>query len=154
MKIRTRLFLGLVIAVSVGFYYLSRFVEEDLRPRYLEAIEDSLVDTSTILSTFFASEMQGAVLDPSNFRRVFDEVARRRLEAKIYALQKESVDLRVYITDSKGIVLFDSDSGEDEGKDYSQWNDVFLTLQGKDGARATRDDPDDPDSSVLYVGAP
>lgn len=154
MRIRTRLFLGLVVAVAVGLYYFARIVEEDLRPRYLEAIEDSLVDTSTILAAFLVSGMEGAELDTASFRRVFEQVSRRPLHARIYALQKESVDLRVYVTDAKGTVVFDSDGGRDEGRDYSRWNDVYLTLQGKYGARSTRDDPGDQESSVLYVGAP
>jgi len=58
------------------------------------------------------------------------------------------------VTDDRGIVRFDSDGGRDEGKDYSRWNDVYLTLGGRYGARATREDPDDPDASVLYIAAP
>jgi two-component system sensor histidine kinase CreC len=51
-------------------------------------------------------------------------------------------------------VLFDSDGGRDEGKDYSQWRDVYLTLRGSYGARATRLDPGIPSSSVMHVAAP
>ncbi|MGV8462392.1 two-component system sensor histidine kinase CreC, partial [Pseudomonas aeruginosa] len=40
------------------------------------------------------------------------------------------------------------------GQDYSRWNDVYLTLRGQYGARSSREDPDDPDSSVMYVAAP
>ena len=47
----------------------------------------------------------------------------------------------------------DSD-GKDVGKDYSRWNDVYLTLSGKYGARSTRSDPDDDASSVMHVAAP
>jgi two-component system sensor histidine kinase CreC len=37
-------------------------------------------------------------------------------------------------------VLLDS-SGQALGKDYSRWNDVYLTLRGQYGARSTRSDP-------------
>lgn len=154
MKIRTRLFLGFIIAVAVGFYYLIDLIQEDLRPRYLEAIEDSLVDTSTILSALFTIDGENDDLDPATFRRTFDEVHRRRFEVKIYELVRTSADLRVYVTDSRGIVIFDSDGGRDEGQDYSRWNDVLLTLKGGYGARSTRNDPDNPESSVLYVASP
>jgi two-component system sensor histidine kinase CreC len=40
------------------------------------------------------------------------------------------------------------------GKDYSRWNDVYLTLRGKYGARSTRADPNDDSSSVMHVAAP
>ena len=80
VRIRTRLFLGLIVAVTAGFYYLSHIIQEDLRPRYLEAIEDSLVDTSTILSAFFTADTSGEDIDPSRFRQVFDDVHRRRFD--------------------------------------------------------------------------
>ena len=51
-------------------------------------------------------------------------------------------------------MIFDSDGGRDEGKDYSRWNDVARTLRGDYGARASRKDPDDPLSLILYVAAP
>src|SRR5262249_54318300 len=38
--------------------------------------------------------------------------------------------------------------------DYSQWNDVLRALRGEYGARSTRDDPRDPNTSVAYVAAP
>ncbi len=40
------------------------------------------------------------------------------------------------------------------GQDYSRWNDVYLTLRGRYGARTTRDDPDDEYSTVMHVAAP
>ena len=52
------------------------------------------------------------------------------------------IDLRVYVTDDKGIVLFDS-TGKDEGRDYSRWNDVYRTLRGRD-VRVTGLDPTAP----------
>ncbi|HWO13139.1 MAG TPA: two-component system sensor histidine kinase CreC, partial [Polyangiaceae bacterium] len=45
-------------------------------------------------------------------------------------------------------------TGQDVGRDYSRWNDVYLTLRGHYGARTTHDVPGDPSSSVMYVAAP
>lgn len=50
-------------------------------------------------------------------------------------------------------MIFDS-SGRALGQDYSRWNDVWLTLRGEYGARSSRTDPDDAESSVMYVAAP
>ncbi|MDQ5880096.1 MAG: two-component system, OmpR family, sensor histidine kinase CreC, partial [Pseudomonadota bacterium] len=38
--------------------------------------------------------------------------------------------------------------------DFSQWRDVALALRGEYGARSTRENPADPESSVMYVAAP
>ena len=42
----------------------------------------------------------------------------------------------------------------DVGKDYSRWNDVYLTLRGRYGARSTRERPERRASSVMHVAAP
>ena len=66
----------------------------------------------------------------------------------------------MYVTDDKGIVLFDSDAGKAVGEDYSTWRDVHLTLAGEYGARATRvtDERTAGESgeelTVAYVAAP
>jgi len=117
VKIRTRLLVCFVAAVAVGFVYFVRLIREEVRPRHLEAIEDSLVDTSTILAALLAADARDGKLEPSRFRQVFAELRGRRFEAKIYQLLKTQTDLRVYVTDEKGIVIFDSDGGRDEGKD-------------------------------------
>src|SRR5690606_23690406 len=62
-------------------------------------------------------------------------------------------EYHVYMTDAQGRVVFDS-AGKAPGQDYSRWNDVWLTLRGKYGARSTAAHPDDPESTVMYVAAP
>ena len=79
--------------------------------------------------------------------------SRRRFSAKIYHFDKKNVNLQVYVTDSIGKVIYDS-KGLRVGKDYSKWNDVYLTLRGKYGARSTRTNPDDPSTSSFFVAAP
>ena len=77
----------------------------------------------------------------------------RQPGAQIWGVAKNQVNHRIYVTDANGIVLLDS-SGQAVGQDYSRWNDVYLTLHGRYGVRSTREDPNDPDSSVMYVAAP
>jgi len=50
-------------------------------------------------------------------------------------------------------VVYDS-AGVAVKADYSRWRDVAQVLHGQYGARSTREDPDDPASSVMYVAAP
>jgi two-component system, OmpR family, sensor histidine kinase CreC len=154
VRIRTRLFLGILLAVGVGFAFVVDWVVDDLTPQYRESTEEPLVDTARILAEIAAATAtQGRVQD-GLFRTAFRQVASRPFEAHIYSLNKTRVDFRVYVTDVRGLVLFDSNQGRDEGKDYSQWRDVHLTLKGEYGARSTREQPGDPATSVLYVAAP
>ena len=51
--------------------------------------------------------------------------------AQIYALSKIEGDTRTYVTDKKGIAVFDSDNDRDEGEDYSdQRYEKFLQIWG------------------------
>lgn len=154
MKIRTRLFLGILLAVGVGFAFVVDWVIDDLTPQYRESTEEPLVDTARILADIAAATATQGRVQEGLFRTAFRRVAERPFTARIYGLTKTRVDFRVYITDMRGIVLFDSDQGRDEGKDYLQWRDVYFTLKGQYGARTTHEQPGDPTTSVLYVAAP
>lgn len=154
MKIRTRLFLVFLILVGLGFYQLVNVIVGGLRPRYLATMEESMVETATILSSLVASQMEDDLLPTEDLSSMIDLAGHWNIVARIYEMDKTQLDLRVYVTDVAGIVVFDSDDGRDVGADYSQWNDVYLTLRGRYGARATRSDPDDPTTSVLHVASP
>jgi len=78
----------------------------------------------------------------------------RMVDAHIYSIRKRAIDLRIYVTDTNGRVIYDSDHGTDEGKDYSKWRDVRLSLAGEYGARGSRAEPGDDTSLVIHVDAP
>ena len=90
------------------------------------------------------------------FERVFEQVKKRQFEAKIYQILKTEVDSQIYITDHKGIIVYDS-TGLAVGDDFSNWRDVKLTLEGQYGARTSfldsqRREPDD--AKGMIVAAP
>lgn len=154
MTIRTRIFLVYLLIVGGGFYYLVNRSLAELRPRYLESMEESLVDTANLLANVIGVTAADGRIDAARVRDAIDGAFHRRFDALVYTLKKERVDVRVYVTDVAGRVLYDSDGGRDEGMDYSGWIDVSRTLRGLYGARATRTDPEDENTLVLYVAAP
>ncbi len=154
MSIRTRIFFGILAVLGVAFYFFVDWIVRDLTPQYREATEEPLVDSARVLAELAAATVVDKRVQLDLFREAFSRAYETSFRAKIYGLEKNSVDFRVYLTDEKGIVIFDSDSGRDEGKDYSRWRDVNLTLRGHYGARTSRDTPRGPDYSVLYVAAP
>lgn len=155
MKIQTRIILGLLLVVGLGFYELVAWITGDLEPQYRKSTEDPLVDTSRVLAAMAGRTVTAdGRIDVELFKAVFDDVSSQRFSAQIYDFEKTQVDYRVYITDSDGRVIFDSDDGRDVGADYSEWRDVGRTLQGEYGARTSRDIPNEPNFSVMYVGAP
>jgi len=147
-------FIAYVAILAVCFSYPLARIGGGLLTAYLESVEEPLVDTANILASIVGRAAEHESLNPEEFYRVFAEVRGREVAAQIYEMRKDKVDLSVYITDARGIVLFDSDSRETIGKDYSQWRDVKLTLEGKYGARVRRDPKNPSGTAELYVAAP
>ena len=154
MKIRTRIFFCYLLISTVCLYYPTDWVLDTIRTRYLEGVEDPLVDHANTLATAVGMEMTKGRFVSEKWAAAFEQIYQRPLSAQIYQLMKEQVDIRIYITDARGIVVFDSLEPTIVGEDYSKWRDVRLTLEGQYGARTTRESEDDNESSVLYVAAP
>ncbi len=154
MKIRTRIFLGVLAVVGIGFYLFVRWIALDLEPQYRKTTEEPLVDSARILASMASATARGGTVDVAAFRRAFAAARSRPFSAAIFDHVKTAIDFRIYITDARGIVLFDSADGLREGDDFSKWNDVHRALRGGYGARTSQEDPDDPSSKVMYVAAP
>ncbi len=154
MRLGAVLFLAHVLILALCFSYPLEQVGKRLRTAYLESAEEPLVDTANLMAAFVGQQIEEGNFSAEELYRVFEEARGRKVAARIYEMGKDSVDLSVYITDAKGIVLFDSDNRETIGEDFSLWRDVKLTLEGEYGARVRRD-PNNPDApAALFVAAP
>ena len=153
MSKRNRIFLGILLIYALGVALLLYRVMTDLDPRFRESAEELLVDTANLLASLIETDIRDGVFHPARMRPAFQDMYARRFAARIYTVTKTQADLRVYVTDRNGIVVFDS-LGRDDGKDFRKWRDVRLTLVGEYGARTTPETEGDPRSTVMYVGAP
>jgi len=154
MRLGTRIFICYLAIFIVCFYYPVHWTLGTLRARYLEGVEDPLVDQANILAAMVGNQIESKEFNTERLYKTFENIYRRPLPAKIYDFDKTHVDTRVYITDAYGKVLFDSEDRRLIGADYSNWRDIKLTLDGKYGARSTKQDLKDPTSTVLYVASP
>ncbi|RZL58100.1 MAG: two-component system sensor histidine kinase CreC [Variovorax sp.] len=153
MSRRSRIFLGILLIYVAGIAFLLYSVVADIDPRYRESAEESLVETSQLVASLVEQDVIAGAINTARLEPVFRSLAAREFSAQIYNLHKRSVDMRVYVTDRSGRVLFDS-RGLQVGADHSRWNDVSRSLAGLYGARTSRDVENDPRTSVMYVGAP
>lgn len=153
MNISIRLFGGFFLIVGVAAWFVVNIFTKEVEPGVRQATEDTLVDTANLLAELAADELAAGTLAKGRFAAAVNRAQQREPQARIWGVDKETVDLRVYLTDTKGIVRYDSE-GTALGADYSQWRDVHSVLNGEYGARSTREDPSDPASSVMYVAAP
>jgi len=162
------LFAFFVITGLAGFFALQVFRSE-VRPSAREVLEDTLADSANLLAEQAAPDLRampaGGDLQDSALAREVAAYRERRIDAQIWGLHKRTLDLRVVVTDAHGRVVLDSGFGAGSkaaasaassavGQDYSRWRDIYLTLRGQYGARATRSVPADDSTSVMYVAAP
>ena len=148
-----RLFFLFFILVGMTAYMASKTVIEELKPMVRQATEETLVDMANLLAVLAEEDVAKGQLSDSRFAQLLTVYGKRDPQASIWEVGKKTINHRIYITDKKGIVIADSWQ-QDVGKDYSQWNDVYLTLIGQYGARSTIEDDNDPLSTVMYVAAP
>jgi two-component system, OmpR family, sensor histidine kinase CreC len=154
VSIRRRLLLAFAGLVTAGLLAMARLVVGDVRPHMFGVTEDSLVETAVVLASMVEADAARGDLSLEDLRATMDLALHRRLDARIYDVEKKEVALRVYVTDARGVVRYDSDRGRDEGKDYSRWRDVDRALRGEYGARASRRHPGDTYSAMFYVAMP
>ena len=154
MSLRVRIILVYVLLMAASFSCVIWMILKDVRPRYLEAVEESTVDIAELLAASLTQHISGNELRLDSVDAMMAALSERSFSARIYSLTKREVSLRVYITDDKGMLLYDSSGKDRPGADYSQWRDVYLTLRGGYGARSTKTSPDDQASRVIYVAAP
>lgn len=153
MPLGVRIFLVYFLFVGLAGWFVLSTVMDEIRPGVRQSTEETLVDTANLLAEILRDQVKAGTLGQGRLNEALEAYGRRQPQATIWGLTKAEVNHRIYVTDDKGIVLLDS-TGQAIGQDYSRWNDVLLTLRGQYGARSTREDPNDPDSSVMYVAAP
>ena len=153
MNLSVRIFLGYFILVGIATAFAINSFNKELVPGMRQSLEEVLVDTANLLAEVVKDEVAQGTVNEGVFAEKMKAFSARKLDAVIWFLNKRDPNLIVYITDRAGIVLYDS-RGRDVGKDYSAWNDIYLTLKGQYGARTTRENPQDEFSSIMYVAAP
>jgi two-component system sensor histidine kinase CreC len=151
---RRRLTIALVAVIALALAALVPWQLRDMRPRYLATMEETMVDGANLLAEAAASASRDGRLDGAALRTLFGGPAGRLVGARIYALDKQTVDAWITVTDGRGMVLLDGEDPAAVGADHARWRDVARTLRGEYGARTTWEDRGDGPEEVLHVAAP
>lgn len=157
MSLRRKIFIAFVLILALAGAGMTYWVQTEARNSYAHVVEEILAD----LAQLFAAQIQQEIANGAsesiksvNWEQSFGEFKKRKFSAEILNVIKTQTAIDAYITDAQGIVLYSSRDKNEIGKDYSQWRDVALSLRGKYGARASRSDKEDKQTSVYYVAAP
>lgn len=158
---------ALILILSGTIVFTQLF--EHVKPTVQQVIEDTLLDTSKMMAASLQAPLQSGQLFDASYQAQLDTAfasqlpINKNINNDYFIInnepnykQKDFSSFRVYVTDNKGIVIYDSLPAPTnaEGQDYSRWNDVYLTLRGQYGARSTSDSSSLRDSSIMYVAQP
>lgn len=149
--IRIWFFFGLIILL--GLWFMSYTFNQQVKPNVRQVVEDTLAENANIIAMLVAEDVYENKVSTVQFDQKIQKALNRKLNANIWQHNKKEINQQIYITDTKGIVIYDS-QGIATGQDYSRWNDVYLTLQGKYGVRSTRSYEGDSNSSTMFIAAP
>ena len=153
MRLGFRLLLGNFAIVGIAaFAVLNVFVDE-VKPGVRQAMEDSMVDTANLLAEMAGDDVRDGRIAHGDFHRRWEAYRARSFNASVWGFHKKEPGLRVYITNVRGIVIYDSEH-QALGQDYSRWNDVWLTLQGRYGVRSSAEHGTEGAATIMYVAAP
>lgn len=153
MSIFVRIWFFFSLVLLLGSFLLINTLQQQIRPSMRQVVEDTLADNANLIASLIANQVNTGQINQPEFNAAVQGALSRSLEAQIWQTNKKHIHQLIYITDAKGIVIYDS-TGKNVGKDFSKWNDVYLTLSGRYGARSTRSNAQDPNSSIMYVAAP
>jgi len=154
MSLTARILISFVLVSSVGLFLVLNPIFDRVRRQYLEAAEEPMVDAAEILAAIVSESLAQGDGVPVTITRAMDAVDQRKLQARIYDLEKARVLMDFYITDEKGVVLYDSRFPENVGKNFAHYLDVHRTLRGQYGARASVIEGGEKNEWALFVAAP
>lgn len=154
LSLRWRLAAVAIAVMAGGGWWMASLAADQLHRNYQEAMEETLIDSAYILAALIADESDAGAVSHRGIATAMAAVERTKLSARIYNHEKNHISTAVQVTDATGMVLYDSDEPDNVGRDFSRWNDIARTLQGRYGARATRSDPSDRRTAVLHIAAP
>ena len=129
MSKRNRIFVGILLIYAAGIAFFLYRVVIDLDPRYRESAEESLVESAYLMATLIEQDVQDGAINTERLAPLFRSLYAKQFSAHIFGVHKTRVEMRAYVTDRQGQVLFHSLGHEYYG-DYSRWRDVKLALRG------------------------
>ncbi len=139
----------IAIMAWLGFYAF----QKTIAPAAKRVVEDTLADTSLLMAKVLRPQLLAHLSGNHHaFGDVYDSnVPLHTADNTVWYHHKTTSQYRIYVTDAQGKIVYDSHKIAAIGEDYSQWNDVYLTLQGRYGARSSDEGTA---ISVMYVAAP
>src|SRR4249919_3217107 len=116
MKIGLRIFLGYFLIVGLAGFFVMRVFVNEVKPGVRQSMEDTLIDTANVLAQLATNDLRSGHIADGEFAHAVNRLTQAQAPAPILGYRKTRFDYRIYVTDARGIVVYDSeqkDIGED-----------------------------------------
>jgi two-component system, OmpR family, sensor histidine kinase CreC len=153
MYLGIRMFFAVCAMLGLAAFFVFYNFRAEIRPSVHDVMEEVMIDSAYLMAELAAEPLQKNTLTTGDFAQQMANYRARKIDANIWGMSKETLDFRVLVIDTKGVVQFDSEK-RDLGADYSAWRDVVLALRGEYGARTSRNNEYDAPASTFYTSAP
>ena len=77
------MFLAFLIILGISFYVLISWIINDILPRYLESMEETMVDTAVVLAASIEPDPHTGQPEITDLRRTFDRALKNSINAVI-----------------------------------------------------------------------
>ena len=104
--IRIWFFFGLIILL--GLWFMSYTFNQQVKPNVRQVVEDTLAENANIIAMLVAEDVYENKVSTVQFDEKIQKALNRKLNATIWKHNKNEINQQIYITDNKGIVIYDS----------------------------------------------
>ena len=104
--IRIWFFFGLIILL--GLWFMSYTFNQQVKPNVRQVVEDTLAENANIIAMLVAEDVYENKVNTVQFDAKIQKALNRKLNANIWQHNKKEINQQIYITDAKGIVIYDS----------------------------------------------
>src|SRR4249919_651788 len=108
MKIGLRIFLGYFLIVGLAGFFVMRVFVNEVKPGVRQSMEDTLIDTANVLAQLATADLRAGHIGDGEFARSVDRLTEATAPAPIWGYRKSRFDYRIYVTDARGVVVYDS----------------------------------------------
>jgi two-component system sensor histidine kinase CreC len=105
VNIAVRFFLGYFLIVGLAAWFVLNVAVREVEPGVRQAAEDTMVDMANLLAEQAADDAASGEISTGRFATAVKRALDREPRATIFGVDKEAVDLRIYMTDAHGIVI-------------------------------------------------
>jgi two-component system, OmpR family, sensor histidine kinase CreC len=139
-----KLFVLCMVIVMAPMILLAWYVRSTIETAYLQAAEEGMIDTASVVAEFYARLQRELPNDPAGLAAGLQRVYARleqtgEIKARLFAYERGERDTRIVVCDAAGHVLFDTDGPASLGADLSRRRDVRLAREGRYGSKWERD---------------